>query len=171
MNEHLSEDRISHWLVEGAASEDAVHARECETCRGKIQKAQEPLMMFRDSLTAWSKAQPSRAFPRAALAGRHWIRMRYGAAGLAMAAVLGWAVLAGLHVTSPAPRQPAAQSLPKPAISDAVLMQQVDEEVSESVPDAMAPLTDLVSWDSAGSGVATGSQKIRGNDGNEKQRE
>ena len=27
-------------------------------------------------------------------------------------------------------------------------MDQVDTEVSEAVPDAMAPLTDLVAWDS-----------------------
>jgi hypothetical protein len=27
-------------------------------------------------------------------------------------------------------------------------MSQVDEEVSEAVPNAMAPLTDLVAWDS-----------------------
>jgi hypothetical protein len=43
--------------------------------------------------------------------------------------------------------------------SDAALMDQVDTEVSEAVPDAMAPLTDLVAWDSnegvAGTTAAT----------------
>ena len=33
-------------------------------------------------------------------------------------------------------------------------MDQVDEEVSETVPDAMAPLTDLVAWDSSESTAA-----------------
>ena len=42
---------------------------------------------------------------------------------------------------------------PSSSDSDAALMDQVDTEVSEAVPDAMAPLTDLVAWDS-GEGVA-----------------
>jgi hypothetical protein len=33
-------------------------------------------------------------------------------------------------------------------------MEQVDEEVSEAVPDAMAPLTDLVAWDSSNAATA-----------------
>jgi hypothetical protein len=48
-------------------------------------------------------------------------------------------------------RTPVTPKAPVPAavqISDGALIEQVDAEVSETVPDAMAPLTDLVSWDS-----------------------
>ena len=45
--------------------------------------------------------------------------------------------------------KPSIAMAPTTPDSDEALLAQVDTEVSEAVPDAMAPLTDLVDWDSS----------------------
>lgn len=157
MNQHLSEEQIARWLVEGPAREDAAHARDCEACRSRLAEARFPLSNFREAWIGWSEAQDSRQPETLTLdpARRRPVSLAW-AAGLALAAFLAAVFFTARPLFEHhAQEQTAVAHTPDAPVSDAVLMQQVDEEVSEAVPDALAPLTDLVSWQSAGA-VAQG---------------
>jgi hypothetical protein len=144
---HLTEKELSRWMVEGPSVEAKAHVEGCWSCQAKLAEAEEPLKLFRTAVVAWSEAQPTPALrPAAAESGaRNWRLMGWlPAASLATAVLLLAAFLVGNGMfRRPVVRPGLAQ------VSDSVLMSQVDEEVSEAVPDAMAPLTDLVAWDSS----------------------
>jgi hypothetical protein len=84
--------------------------------------------------------------------------------GWACAAILCFATLPWLSHSHPAAIHPVASvaatlSAAPPAESDSALLEQVDADVSESVPTPLAPLEDLDSPDTVstnGSGVSSG---------------
>ena len=142
MTEHLSADRIAECVGGGPGPEEQRHLLECAECRAGVARLESALGQFREAVRGWSDGQSGRALERARAAAhrrpaRVWFR---------------WPVLAALALAlAVAPvyktvrdRQRAAQ-----ALADAQLLEQVDREVSESVPSPMEPLAQLVSWDSA----------------------
>lgn len=150
---HLTEKEISQWLVEGPEPSAGQHVENCGTCQAKLTEAQAPLTAFRSALVEWSEAQPAPAMAPQSSAARNessWSqRLWLPAASFAIAALLlvGYAKLPTLlHGKSSG--QPAVATA-STTDSDEALLNQVDIEVSEAVPDSMAPLTDLVSWDSS----------------------
>jgi len=156
---HLSSKEISRWLVEGPSQENEEHLQSCWSCQAKLAEAREPLTAFRAAVVAWSDAQPAPQVRAATVtnSGQRGFRV-WLPAGLALAAMVLAGVLFGggaFRVHPALPQHAATISEP----DDAVLMEQVDAEVSEAVPDAMAPLTDLVAWDS---GEATAEQAPAG---------
>ena len=154
---HLTADQIAGWLVEGPSSGADSHLRHCESCQSRLVEAQAPLVAFRKAFVQWSEAHAERSVlisrPEAGK-DRSWgQRLWLPAASLAFAAMLmAWFVTGSGWPRSQSAGQPTvSQNLSE---NDAVLMSQVDTEVSEAVPDALAPLTDLVAWDAGeGGGV------------------
>jgi len=156
---HLTSQEISQWLVEGPSASAEAHAGNCYACQAKLTEAREPLAVFRTAAVAWSEAQVERPVRAVEFQQRAERRAWIWAPALSLA--LGVALLAGFLLGPKAFRTHTAQTpvAANAPVSDAVLMEQVDSEVSEAVPDAMAPLTDLVAWDSEGSSVSTVSAK------------
>jgi hypothetical protein len=141
---HLTPQDIAKWLVEGPSANAEAHLADCWTCQAKLVEAKEPLAVFRNALMAWSEGQlTDSARPVPAYSMRSWIWAP------ALSVALALAVLAGFLVGPRVFRdERTPQSIAYTPVSDSVLMEQVDSEVSEAVPDALAPLTDLVAWDS-----------------------
>jgi hypothetical protein len=84
--------------------------------------------------------------------------------GLAFAALLFLATLPWLSHSRPAATQPAIQATAAAAPandSDTALLEQVDADVSESVPSSLAPLAELDSWNSASTNTSNGSSAAR----------
>jgi hypothetical protein len=152
--EHLTAKEISRWLVEGPEQSADQHVQNCWACQAKLAEAKAPLTAFRTAVVGWSEAQdvsrPLAVESRAMKNQWHGGIQVWLPATLALAALLLVGFLTGpglfrghdtVHKTLVV--NPSISSDP-----DATLMDQVDTEVSEAVPDAMAPLTDLVAWDS-----------------------
>jgi len=152
-NRHLTGKEISQWLVEGPPSSASRHVQTCFACQAKLIEAQAPLSAFRSAVVEWSEAQSARPVNLQLSAARSespWRqRLWLPAASFALAALLlfGYAKVPRLLHGNPSGQPPVATASPT-ADADEALLDQVDTEVSEAVPDAMAPLTDLVSWDS-----------------------
>jgi len=151
---HLTAREISQWLVEGPDQSASRHVKNCRACEAKLAEAQAPLTTFRSALVEWSKAQTARPLPLQTPITRnegHWgLSLWLPVASFALAVLLfaGYAKLpANLHGKSSG--QPPVATASTTTDSDEALLNQVDTEVSEAVPDAMAPLTDLVAWDSS----------------------
>jgi len=141
MTEHLPAGRIAECVGGAPTPEAQRHLGECAQCRAGVARLESALGQFREAVRGWSDGQSEAALERARAAarrpGRAWFRWPVlAAAALALIAAPVYKTLRD--------RQRAAQ-----ALADAQLLEQVDREVSESVPSPMEPLAQLVSWDSA----------------------
>ncbi|HTP86916.1 MAG TPA: hypothetical protein VMJ34_08210 [Bryobacteraceae bacterium] len=140
MSAHLSAQEISEWAAGMRPREREDHLHECAECRSELTRLQGALSEFRDSVRGWSAEQGS--YPRPAwLTERprvsHWLR---------------WALVAAAMlalVAIPVYRSRLQPQRAETDIDDAVLMEQIDDGISRSVPATMEPLTGLVSWNSA----------------------
>jgi len=151
---HLTEREVSQWLVEGPVQGASRHVQNCWTCQAKLAEVQAPLTAFRSALAEWSEAQTVRPLLHQTSVTRNdsdWGRRLWlPVASFALGALLlvGYAKVPALLRGRSSGRLPVATAAVT-TDSDEALLAQVDTEVSEAVPDAMAPLTDLVAWDSS----------------------
>jgi hypothetical protein len=150
---HLSSEDISRWTAGERADECARHLGECLLCRAEVARLESVLDAFGGAVREWGAAQPCGELPRAwqaDRAARNW-RMRRLRWSLAAACLV---VLAAIPVWKNArDRRIAAEA----ARADAMLLEQVNRQVSRTAPAALEPLMNLVAWENfpaeAGAGV------------------
>jgi hypothetical protein len=85
MNQHLSEDQISHWIMGQRTAADEAHVRECAACRAEVERLRDDLALFRESGERWSAhwyQTPARLAPRYT-----WPRFALAACGTAVLAI------------------------------------------------------------------------------------
>jgi TonB family protein len=56
MNQHLSTEQISNYLLGEATFEETVHARGCAVCRTELARLESSLLLFRGAVRRWSGA-------------------------------------------------------------------------------------------------------------------
>jgi periplasmic protein TonB len=59
MNQHLTWEQISDYMIGGASPRYAQHARECSTCRSEIERVQGALLDFRGAVRNWTERMSS----------------------------------------------------------------------------------------------------------------
>jgi hypothetical protein len=173
MSKHLNADQMTEWTAGERRPELERHLEECIECRLAAEELQTALWGWREAVRGWSNQEYRVAEQRTAVravTGRRnalslWAgRGFYWATGAtvmcALAALLVWyseAVRVTQRYVAPSTLADSTiadvghpTDMPHGANPDAVLMRQVDREVSQTVPDAMEPLMGLVSWDGAG---------------------
>jgi hypothetical protein len=143
MSQHLSSQEISRWMIGERTPQQEQHVRQCSQCGAELDRLEAALALFRGSVRQWSDGQVR--FPRPLAPTR---RSRgYPARPLP----IRWAlVAAALLVLAAVPIYRNAQDRQRQAEiarADALLLEQVDAEVSRLVPRPMEPLVKLVSWD------------------------
>jgi anti-sigma factor RsiW len=132
---HLSSEQLAEFILGQPSSMLSRHVQDCPVCRAEVASFREALGEFRGAVRAWSEDQASavRAIPPGVGERRSWAASHQLAWALLMAAVF---IIASFVI----PRRvgdPAAGS-------DAVLLNQVDSQVSRTVPASMEPLMKLV---------------------------
>jgi predicted anti-sigma-YlaC factor YlaD len=155
MNEnHLSAFEQNEYILGQPTPAMLRHLSNCAECRSAVSHLQDSLSAFRTSAVEWSEASS---------ATRQWhmpattrflpvTAMRWALAGVLPVLLVVLALLA-FHV----PSQRVAP--PQAAISDDALLEQVDDQLSVSVPSSMESLTHLVSaGDQPGSSTQSGSR-------------
>ena len=136
MNRHLSADEICECLAVGGRPELQSHLESCAVCSAQSVRLENALHQFKSSVYEWSAAQA--ALPASRRPARAGSR-------LVLAAVFGALAICALVGVSVEGRRNPSVAL-EPA-SDAVLLKQIDAELSREAPRSMEPLTQLVSWD------------------------
>lgn len=129
MSGHLTSDELARWIAGERENAAASHLRECAACGGEVRRMEAALAEFRGAVESWVAPavcmRPSRR----------------------RSPVVRWALAAALAVVlAAAPVEWRRERAAERAREDAALLEQVDAEVSEAVPEAMAPLVQLVSW-------------------------
>lgn len=120
---------------------------------------------FRSAVTYVAERETSRPLNASWLAParkrRRNAQQRMALAWAACAALLCFATLPFFSHSRPSPAHPAAPAVVAVAApaseSDTALLEQVDTDISESVPPSLAPLADLDSLDTASSNTFGGS--------------
>jgi hypothetical protein len=140
MINHLSPQQISSLMIGQAKPDEAQHAAECSECAAEVLCLQETLAVFRDSVQQWTdrcggSEVPSPAFLRtdsAVFSGRpfHW--------ALAVVALI-------LLVLIPVHKNTSERRLVEAEAEDTLLLEQVNAQLSRTVPEALEPLMTLLS--------------------------
>ena len=143
MSQHLSSREVSQWIIGERTPQQEQHVRQCSECGAELARLEAALALFRGSVRHWSGRQ-SQAEPPAIASilptGR----------GSSVWPMRGALVAAALLVLAAVPIYRNARDRQRQAEiarADALLMEQVDAEVSRAVPRPMEPLVKLVSWD------------------------
>jgi hypothetical protein len=133
MSGHLSSEEMSEYILGYPRPTVARHIRDCAACHTELAQFREALGDFRGAVRGWSENQAAAVTtPASVFVARSWSASRQLAWALAIAAVC---VVASFVLPHHAPDNPA---------SDVVLLNQVDAQVSRTVPASMEPLMQLV---------------------------
>jgi hypothetical protein len=135
MMAHLSAEQLAECIAGQPSRVVSQHVQDCPACRAKVASFREALGGFRGAVRAWSEDQACavRAIPPSVAEPRSWAASHQFAWALLMAAVC---IIASFVI----PRRGGDAA----ASSDAVLLNQVDSQVSRTVPASMEPLMKLV---------------------------
>lgn len=143
MIEHLSAEQISQWIIGDRPLELREHMAQCAECRAELGQLENAIAQFRTAMRepasyvpppAWRQPEPQPApwfsWPRLVLTAT---------ALLVLAAVpVTWRV----RVHEQALRAQAA-------LADSQLLESVDAEISQAVPQPLEPLVTLATWNSS----------------------
>jgi hypothetical protein len=143
MMAHLSSEQYSRWLAGDRTPDADRHLRECAQCAAEIARLRALLAEFRSSAIARSALQ------KGAEASRPWTpqEQRRRLAGRMLrwklaAAVFAIAVLLPICKNSSERRREAEAFR-----ADVRLWEEVDAQVSRSVPTPLEPLMKLIAWE------------------------
>ena len=149
---HLNSEDICRWLAGERPADAERHLRECALCGAEVARLEGALQRFGGAVREWSAAQPGAQSSgpwRAPRAARQWgmRRLRWSMAAAALV------VLLAIPVWKDARDKRVAEEADK---ADAILMEQVDAQVSRTVPVTLEPLVNPVMEENlpAGAGAA-----------------
>jgi hypothetical protein len=138
MKRHLSEKQFSDWLLGERGPEASRHVETCHPCRTELAAIEGSIAGFR-SLVHESPFPAHRVSAHRVSSGRSYRPLRWALAGFAAALMVTVPVYK--ESGRPVPRTPVEN-----ADADAMLLKQVDAEISRAVPATMEPLVKLVAW-------------------------
>jgi anti-sigma factor RsiW len=132
---HLSSEQLSECLLGQPSPLVAQHVAICPACRAELANFREALGQFRGAILAWSDNQANRALEIPATVPE--LNSWRGSQQLTWALVIaGVCILASLLFPWRTPENAPG--------NDAMLLNQVDAQVSRAVPASMEPLMKLV---------------------------
>jgi hypothetical protein len=146
MNEHLTPAQIDALLIGDTNPEAAQHLAACPTCTAEFAATRSSLAHLSEALTCMAQQERFRRNTQATIlnfratpTGRPVRRMTFAlAATIALAA----AILPFTHMAAP-PATKAPVAAPTSTVqSDEALLNEIDQQLSASVPQALAPLED-----------------------------
>ncbi|HEY3990718.1 MAG TPA: hypothetical protein VGM02_15555 [Acidobacteriaceae bacterium] len=170
MNTHLTPEAMLRWQTNDATEAERAHVASCAACRAQAKPLEDALSWFGSAARQWGeeKAAAVQEWREAtATAGREWQEAKAAAARHWRGMVAAWGVacmaLLLIFFFGSMPRWRAHRAAMEARVQerqqeekqqtlarDNALLEEVDQDVSQEVPEAMQPL----SWNTAGSGTA-----------------
>lgn len=154
INDHLTEEQFGELIAASSSTSEPgiaraeAHLRGCEQCATELSSLRECLCLFREASTAYANDQ-LRSVPKVVLPARRRLlffprlQPAYMAAAAAAIILAALVPLQLLHRHAPHPLPAAAATVATaPMESDDALLEDVNSEVSASVPSSMQALAD-----------------------------
>jgi len=138
MTTHLSSDQISRLMIGEGDPHEKLHARECSVCSEELIRLQETLAVFRGSVERWADHSGGARGPECVFSTSTRSASRNRPLAWALAAVL--VVL----VSIPFYKNFTDHGQEAQAVEDAVLLEQVNAQLSRVVPEPMEPFMNFV---------------------------
>jgi hypothetical protein len=140
MDQHWTDEQMSAWVLGERKVEMAEHLGMCEHCRRELSELQASLASYRTEVQQTVASDEYR-----------WVRIRAAVAsrtinrshGLRWAVTTALALVAlslGLLVT---PHRRPASPTPQAQMSDEQLLNEIQDDLSRSAPEALAPVETL----------------------------
>ncbi len=141
MSQHLSQQQIDNWVIGERSPDVERHLESCQTCAGEVERIAGLLTLFGGAVRSWGQEQmpPMRVSRVTAVttgAPLRWWRM-----GLAIATLL---FLTAIPVIRHRQVTRVAVIAAQTAAQDEILLRQVQQEISQSVPAPMESLAKLM---------------------------
>lgn len=148
MNRHLSSEEISQWLLNERTPAADRHLEACVDCRAEVTAFKTTLWLFRESARNWADRQ----LPPELHTLRRIKQARYRGMLHAVCLAIAMTVLCALggismRQRSLGPVMPSPSAEPVVTVTDAVLLERVDAQISQNVPSSLAPLDKALSWE------------------------
>jgi hypothetical protein len=134
---HLSSEQISEWILGTRDPESERHLQTCSACHEDLGRFQEALFTFRQSIHDCAE-RPYNRMPHAGLIGP---RMWKGAAIVALTSSIA---LLPLYLDVRQAQHDAADA------QDSLLLDEVDQHLSRTVPQSMEQLMQLMNEEKEG---------------------
>lgn len=144
--EHLNEEAISRWTAGERDAAAAEHLRTCPECSAAIAGIEAVFSGFRRAAQVWAESCPQ------SLAPLNW-RAAAEASRRTWTAPRRWAAVAAtivLLAAFPAYRSYSRHQAAERARADAVLLQEINEDITRPAPEPLEPLIQLVSQTTTG---------------------
>ena len=141
-DDHLTDQEfaalLDGWLEEGCVE----HLAACGPCRAEVAGLESSILNFRVAVTGYSAARaPGNLMLRPVASIQLWRRPRaVWAAGLVAAMALCTASISVLHHPAARMESSRTDSAHMDASTDSRLLEDIDEDVSDSVPPSLQPL-------------------------------
>jgi hypothetical protein len=137
---HLSSEQISKCVSGEGAPEELQHSRECESCSAEVTRVQALLSDFRGAVSQW--AEQLQAGPSPTMFALRPRRTRWAPAAVAVAAAATAIAVIPVYRNSQE-RERQAQAAQQ--AQDAQLLERVNLQLSQTAPESLQPLMDLIS--------------------------
>jgi hypothetical protein len=142
MTNHLSNEQLIQRIVGNAGPDEIQHLAECAQCETELVEMQHALSDFRGSLRNWADQNPG-SHPRQAFLVH---RMSTASPGRILRWSLVSAALAAAAVV-PIYRESRERERAARAAEDALLLEQVNAQLSRFMPASIEPLVELIPAD------------------------
>ncbi|HEY2383320.1 MAG TPA: hypothetical protein VGK48_19265 [Terriglobia bacterium] len=144
MNNHLTSEQISSWLIGEKTSEEENHLLGCAQCTAELDAVRHAFSEFRNSAVDWADRERAGVVPSIAGLGRASHRAAVRHLRLLAAAALVLVVTVVPIYRKSIEQQHEAEAMRESAL-DAELLERVNAHLSQTVPVSLQPLTALAS--------------------------
>src|SRR5262245_19797862 len=151
MNNHLSQDQLSMWILGRSTAEELRHGRECPQCRAELARFEAPVSAFRSVMVEWSDGENVPGIEEVstllrrpnAVISMSW---RWAAVGTVVVLLSAIPIYRQGHAPAGTGRElsrPLAIDATDPN-ADALLMDAVNAHLSRTIPAPMEPILALI---------------------------
>lgn len=156
MNNHLSQDQLSMWILGRSTPEERRHGAECPQCRAQLARFEEPVTTFKNAMYEWSDREKAPRLEEVSIFLRRppeYITgaLRWAAVGIAVMLLTAIpiyreveALMRRAGTTEDVTSSKRGLSIAVETNDDVLLMDAVSAHLSRTIPTPMEPIMALI---------------------------
>lgn len=149
MNNHLSQDQLSMWILGRSTPEERRHGAECPECRAELARFEEPVTTFKNAMHEWSDSEPIPRLEQVSIFLRRpaaYMRggLRWAAAAIAVTVLAAFPIYRQIETLTQRAASTETERPKAAETSDILLMDAVSAHLSRTIPAPMEPIMALI---------------------------